>query len=380
MSFAPPFYVNWKGSRQGPFGVEEIRKLLKTGEISPLASIVCGQRNLTIPEFLERSTQTGSDANSENHEVTQLTSTSPLSSTNQMPPDEPYIHTRNLQKEQALSSSVLPLLIFGIIMALLSAFFLPILSGVAALGAGIALLTQKARLQGSCVILLVTLCVLIAQIRISDTEKVAVVQEPQVSTQPMELPELRKFTKPAVVQVIALDANHAPIGSGSGFFIDPHSVVTNFHVVDGSRSIVFILDNKSESRCVRVLHLDKTRDIAILESELAGPAHLGIENVVEEGERIAVIGSPMGFDGTLSEGIVSAVRKDPAGIEFVQMSAPISPGSSGSPVVNRFGNVIGVATMYFTEGQSLNFAVSAHELSGVLKKTQLKPSTQSQKQ
>jgi tetratricopeptide (TPR) repeat protein len=98
--------------------------------------------------------------------------------------------------------------------------------------------------------------------------------------------------------------------------------------------------------------------------ETAAP--LPIEkNTPQEGESIVVIGNPFGLEGSVSNGIVSAVR-DIAGYgQIIQITAPISPGSSGSPVVNMQGQVIGIATLQAAEGQSLNFAVPATRISAL---------------
>src|SRR5207248_4620099 len=77
----------------------------------------------------------------------------------------------------------------------------------------------------------------------------------------------------------------------------------------------------------------------------------------QEGESIVVIGNPFGLEGSVTNGIVSAVRDIPGFGRIIQITAPISPGSSGSPVVNMQGQVIGVATLQITGGQSVNFAI-----------------------
>jgi len=89
---------------------------------------------------------------------------------------------------------------------------------------------------------------------------------------------------------------------------------------------------------------------------LSQPSNL--ETKIESGQPVIVIGSPFGLEGTVSDGIVSGVRKVPDFWEIIQITAPISKGSSGSPVLNIKGEVIGVATFFIKEGQSLNFAIS----------------------
>ena len=87
----------------------------------------------------------------------------------------------------------------------------------------------------------------------------------------------------------------------------------------------------------------------------------------EIAERIVVVGSPMGLEQTVSEGIISSVREIPTVGRVFQMSAPISPGSSGSPVVSTKGQVIGIATFQFIQGQNLNFAVTAQQIMALKK-------------
>ena len=78
-----------------------------------------------------------------------------------------------------------------------------------------------------------------------------------------------------------------------------------------------------------------------------------------EGQRVLVIGNPDGLEGTVSDGIISAFR---SGRSMIQITAPISPGSSGSPVLDETGQVIGMATLVSKEGQNLNFAISAEAI------------------
>jgi tetratricopeptide (TPR) repeat protein len=90
-------------------------------------------------------------------------------------------------------------------------------------------------------------------------------------------------------------------------------------------------------------------------------------SIPEVGEHIVVIGTPFGLERTVSDGIVSAVRQIPGFGKVYQVTAPISPGSSGSPVVNMKGEVIGIATFQFVQGQNLNFAIPAERISKLKK-------------
>jgi len=97
---------------------------------------------------------------------------------------------------------------------------------------------------------------------------------------------------------------------------------------------------------------------------------LGSSSTAIEGQRVLVIGNPEGLEGTVSDGIISAFR---SGRSMIQITAPISPGSSGSPVLDEAGNVIGIATQVLKEGQNLNFAISAETIRDAIAKSSPKP-------
>ncbi|MEZ5423306.1 MAG: trypsin-like peptidase domain-containing protein [Pyrinomonadaceae bacterium] len=177
------------------------------------------------------------------------------------------------------------------------------------------------------------------------------------------LPELVKRIKPSAVAIEAFDARGQTIARGSGFFVGADRIITNRHVIEGSyRAEVHLLNDKRVP--VRgVLAVDGEGDLALLQVDL--PANVQItplplvRRAPQEGESIVVIGNPFGLEGSVSNGIVSAVREIPGYGKIIQITASISPGSSGSPVVNMAGQVIGVATLQAAEGQNLNFAVPA---------------------
>lgn len=179
------------------------------------------------------------------------------------------------------------------------------------------------------------------------------------------LPELVRRIKPSAVAIETFDARGNSVSRGSGFFIAMDRVVTNRHVIErSSRVEVHLLDGK-KFPVKGVLAIDGEGDLALLKVDI--PSHLVrplqiVRTVPQEGESIVVVGNPFGLEGSVSNGIVSAVREISGYGRIIQITAPISPGSSGSPVVNMYGQVIGVATLQAAEGQSLNFAVPAERI------------------
>ena len=180
------------------------------------------------------------------------------------------------------------------------------------------------------------------------------------------LPDLVKRIKPSAVAIETFDARGNTLSRGSGFFIGPDRIITNRHVIERSARVdVHMMDGRKFP--VRgVLAVDGEGDLALLQIDTPKPPAQALQivsRVPQEGESIVVIGNPFGLEGSVSNGIVSAVREISGYGRIIQITAPISPGSSGSPVVNMFGQVIGVATLQAEEGQSLNFAVPAERIS-----------------
>jgi len=180
------------------------------------------------------------------------------------------------------------------------------------------------------------------------------------------LPELVKRIKPSAVAIETFDQRGNTLSRGSGFFISSDRIITNRHVIDRSARVEVHLVDGKRFPVKGVLAVDGEGDLALLQvdvpKELAVPLPI-VRSVPQEGEFVVVIGNPFGLEGSVSNGIVSAVREISGYGKIIQITAPISPGSSGSPVVNMAGQVIGVATLQAAEGQSLNFAVPAERIS-----------------
>jgi len=178
------------------------------------------------------------------------------------------------------------------------------------------------------------------------------------------LPQLVRRLKPVVVAIATYDAQGEALMTGSGFFLRPGQVVTNLHVIRGAkRSEIRTLDGKGKVFPVMgTIAVDEEGDLALLRvdtpperprsSELASA-------LPDEGEAIFVIGNPLKLEGSVSDGIVSALREVPNVGKIIQITAPISHGNSGSPVFNLKGQVVGVVTVKVTNGQNINLAIAA---------------------
>jgi S1-C subfamily serine protease len=182
--------------------------------------------------------------------------------------------------------------------------------------------------------------------------------------QEASLPELVRRVKPEVVSVITYDAKGNALMTGSGFFVRAGQIVTNMHVIEGARRVeVKTLDGKGRIYLsAGALAVDDEGDLALLDVEM--PAERArtsdvTATIPDEGEQIFVIGNPLRLEGSVADGIVSAVREVPNLGRIIQITAPISHGNSGSPVFNMKGQVVGVVTVKVVNGQNINLALGA---------------------
>lgn len=178
--------------------------------------------------------------------------------------------------------------------------------------------------------------------------------------------DLVKKVSPAVVAIHTYDNDGKAIGQGTGFIVsDTGEVVTNYHVLleafSGEVKMVSgkifpirgIIAEDHESDLIKII-LDA--------KETTFPTVNLAERSVRAGQRVVVVGSPLGLEGTVSDGLVSAVREVPGFGTIFQMTAPISPGSSGSPVFDLKGNLVGVATLVIKEAENIGFAIPSSKV------------------
>lgn len=176
------------------------------------------------------------------------------------------------------------------------------------------------------------------------------------------LVRVTRIVQRAVVKITTYDAENKRLGIGSGFFVDKDGgLITNYHVINGAYAAIVKTYDGNEHPIQRVLAYNKTADLVKVNVKVPEKSVQHIEvipDVPKIAERILVVGNPLGLDQSVSEGIVSAVREFPNIGKIFQMSAPASRGSSGSPVINMDGKVIGVVSFIVESGQNLNFAVA----------------------
>jgi serine protease Do len=178
--------------------------------------------------------------------------------------------------------------------------------------------------------------------------------------------EIAERSKPGIVRVETGDER-----VGTGFVLEPGGLIaTNLHVIAGASEIRVRLLDGTTANVTHVAAVDGDRDLALIEIDPPSKLtvlSLGDSDKVAAGDPVVAIGNPLGvLDYSVSDGLISSVRVLTEELTVLQISAPISQGSSGGPLFNPYGEVIGVATAIFTGGQNLNFAVPANYLKPML--------------
>lgn len=185
-----------------------------------------------------------------------------------------------------------------------------------------------------------------------------------------DIPTIAKAANGAVVSIIMSDKNGQPIAQGSGFLVSKDGrIVTNYHVIKSGSSAIVKLPDGAFFVVNGLLAFDKERDIAIIKAhgENFRTLTLGDSGRVQVGDEVVAIGNPLSLESTVSNGIVSAIRTtDEHGRKFLQITAPISPGSSGGPLFDMAGQVVGITTYGVKGGENLNFAIPVNDAKRLL--------------
>ena len=179
-----------------------------------------------------------------------------------------------------------------------------------------------------------------------------------------DVQDLVKQIGEAVVQV------RTPEGLGSGFFINADGyLITNFHVIEGETEISVEVYHQHDGQLehdvfkqVRIIAINKFHDLALLHIEDKNTPKfkfitLGSADALTVGDSVFAIGSPLGLERTVTQGIISTKTRELEGELYLQTSAQINPGNSGGPLFNMAGEVVGVTNMKITSGEGLGFAI-----------------------
>jgi S1-C subfamily serine protease len=191
------------------------------------------------------------------------------------------------------------------------------------------------------------------------------------SAQAQTAQEIAKKAFASTVLLVMEDANGQPVSLGSGFFVRDGEIASNLHVVEGgARGYAKVIGTNKKHDIIGITATDPELDLVLLKISASGPPALalGDSGTVQVGEPVYAVGNPRGLEGTFSQGIISSIR-DVGGNKLLQITAPISPGSSGGPVLNDKGDVIGVSVATFRGGQNLNFAIPSLYLKSLLERS-----------
>ena len=181
-----------------------------------------------------------------------------------------------------------------------------------------------------------------------------------------------------IVYIEKRDSSNQVVATGSGFIATTDGkVVTNYHVIDGAYSAILKLNDGRSYSVSGVINYDKNRDIAILQLPVSNINSVTLGNSINiaNGDNVVVIGNPLGLQNTVTTGVISATNRIINNESWIQFSAPVSPGSSGGPVFNSKGEVIGVVTMKVVKEdvEGVNFAVPVNDVKTLLSSN--KPAT-----
>jgi len=181
---------------------------------------------------------------------------------------------------------------------------------------------------------------------------------------------------PSTARITIYDVSGRAVGLGSGVVTGVGAVITSCHLATASGSLRVMVGSEQYSASVEIA--DEEYDLCRLSvTGLTAPAvNIGTAETLKTGQKVYAIGAPQGLDLTISDGIVSGMRQAPQG-RLIQTTAPISPGSSGGPLFDAFGRLVGIMTFQHRSGQNLNFAVPADWIANMRSRSATNPLAES---
>lgn len=193
-----------------------------------------------------------------------------------------------------------------------------------------------------------------------------------ISFSQADLVSLVKKVKPSIVAIYTFNNQGHSLMQGSGFFINNQGdVITNWHVIENAHSAVIKTFEGHSYLVKEILGGSKESDLALLSVDIQNDSVQDLpisRSMPEIGERVLVMGNPLALEFSVSDGIIAAIRKIPeySNGDVIQITAPVSPGSSGSPVMNMQGEVIAVAFYVYFHGENLNFAIPSQRVIDII--------------
>ena len=178
--------------------------------------------------------------------------------------------------------------------------------------------------------------------------------------------ELPVMFEDSVGEVTVYDTNGEAFALGTCFVISADGkLITNYHVIEGGYSATVTLDGKTYT-VEKVLAYDKTIDVAVLKVNASNLKAVTIcYKTHRTGETVYTLGSSLGLTATFADGMITTAEREVDGVLYVQHDAPISSGNSGGPLINIYGEVIGINTWTYLDSQQLNFAIHTSELNNL---------------
>jgi hypothetical protein len=172
----------------------------------------------------------------------------------------------------------------------------------------------------------------------------------------------------SVVVVIVGDRSSKPVGQGSGFIVGKNRIVTNHHVVEGAGDALVVFSDGTSELVEGIASDNPARDLAILVVKTGRrlPLKLGDEISVRQGDSVYALGAPRGLESSFTSGIVSGFRNVDDQV-VLQTTAPIAPGSSGGPLLDGSGRVIGVTTAFLSDSPGIYFSIGARDVKRLLR-------------
>lgn len=175
-------------------------------------------------------------------------------------------------------------------------------------------------------------------------------------------------THSSIVVIVTADKDNKPVGQGSGFIVAKDRIVTNHHVLEGAANAVVFYSDGASILVEGITADSQARDLVILSVQTGSrsPLRLGDELSVRQGDAVYAIGAPQGLQLSITNGIVSGFRQVDEQF-MIQSTAPIAPGSSGGPLFDSEGRVIGVTTSLFNGSPGIYFSIGAGDVSRLLR-------------